>query len=105
MGLARKIWKSPKVGLFLVNHAQSNFYNEIPIHANLDFHQKIGFSQICSNGYMRAKQVPQANESSAVYANQAVSEASKSGAIFANQAKQKLSKQVASNQPTNQLSK
>ena len=54
---------------------------------------------------MRAKQVPQANESSAVYANQAVSEASKSGAIFANQAKQKLSKQVASNQPTNQLSK
>ena len=54
------------------------------------------FSQICSNGYMRAKRVQRVSESSAVYANQTnlanyvwyERAKSEPGAVFANQANQ-----------------
>ena len=69
LGLPKKISKSPFVGLFLENHTKSNFPKRIPFNANLGFHKKIIFFQICSYGHMRAKRVPRASESSAVYAS------------------------------------
>ena len=97
LGLSKKK-KSQYVGLFLENHTKSNFSIRIPLYANLDFHKKMLFFQICSDGHMRVKRVPRASESSAVYVNQAslanwawserASRASEPGAVFANQANQ-----------------
>ena len=83
-GSYQKNSKSPFVGLFLENHTVSNFPIRIPLYANLDFHKKMLFSQICSNGHMRAKRVPRASERA--------SRACEPGAIFANQAKRSLRK-------------
>ena len=84
LGLAEEISKSRYVGLFLENHSKSNFSIRIPLYANLGFHKKMLFSQICSNGHMRAKRVPRASERA--------SRACEPGAIFANQAKRSLRK-------------
>ena len=62
LGLPKKISKSPYVGRFSVNHAKSNFSIRIPLYANLGFHKKMLFSQICSNGHMRAKRAARASE-------------------------------------------
>ena len=70
MGLPKKIPKTLYVVQFSVNHTKSNIYKEIPLNANLSSHNKILFSEICSNGYMGAKRVSRAIESSAFYANQ-----------------------------------
>ena len=70
-GSSQKKIKIPPIGWFLENHPKSNFPKRIPFNANLGFHKKMSFLQICSNGHMRAKRVPRASESSAVYANQA----------------------------------
>ena len=50
------------IGLFLENHTKSNFSIRIPLYANLGFHKKMLFSQICSNGHMRAKRAARASE-------------------------------------------
>ena len=102
LGFPNKILKSSYVWLFLENHTKSNFSIRIPLYANLGFHKKMLFSQICSNGHMRAKRVPRANERasrasepSSVPANQANQEnqewslwASKSSVVYAKQANQ-----------------
>ena len=67
-GSSQKKIKIRLIGLFLENHTKSNISIRIPLYANLGFHKKMLFSQICANGYM---QVPRARESSAGYANQA----------------------------------
>ena len=79
-GSSQKKIKIPRLGLFLENHSKSNFSIRIPLYANLGFHKKMLFSQICSNGHMRAKRVPRA------------SRACEPGTIFANQAKRSLRK-------------
>ena len=58
LGLYKQILKSPNVGLFLMNHAESNFHKRIPVNENLGFHKKMLISQICCNEYKRAKRVP-----------------------------------------------
>ena len=57
-GSSQKQIKIPLLGLFLENQTKSNFSIRIPLYANLGFYKKMLFSQICANGYMRAKQIP-----------------------------------------------
>ena len=51
-GSSQKKIKILLLGLFLENHSKSNFSIRIPLYANLGFHKKMSFLQICSNGYM-----------------------------------------------------
>ena len=93
LGLPKKISKSPYVGLFLVNRAKSNFSIRIPLYANLGFHKKMLFSQICSNGHMRAKRAARASEWAWCSPRKSskpskASRASEPGAVFANQVNQ-----------------
>ena len=47
LGLSIQILKPPNVGLFLVNHAESNFHKRIPVNENLGFHKKnVNFSNL-----------------------------------------------------------
>ena len=94
LGLPKKISKSPYVGLFLENHTKSNFSIRIPLYANLGFHKKMSFLQICSNGHMRAKWVPRASERA--------SRASEPGAVIAIQANQANQKWSLYTKQTNQ---
>ena len=100
-GSSQKKIKIRCIGLFLENHTKSNFSIRIPLYAKLGFHKKMLFSQNSTYGHMRAKRVPRASESSAVYSNQAnlankawserakrASRASEPCAVFANQANQ-----------------
>ena len=105
-GSSQKNFKIRMLGLFLENHSKSNFLIRIPLYANLGFHKKMPFLQICSDGHMRAKQVPRASESSAVYANQAI----KNGLSERSELRQRVSlahssqikqSQQLSKQPTN----
>ena len=54
-GSFQKKFKIPIEKRLLVNHAKSNFSIRIPLYANLSFHKKMIFFQICSDGYMRAR--------------------------------------------------
>ena len=78
-----------------------------PFLLKFGFSQKMLFSQVYSIGYIRAKRVPRASESSAVYANQAnlenkawserakrATRASEPGAVFENQANQAWSERA-----------
>ena len=86
LGLSKKNSKSSYVGLFLENHTKSNFSIRIPLYANLGFHKKMSFLQICSNGHMRAKRAPRASERASRASEPSF--VSESGAVFANQANQ-----------------
>ena len=79
-GSSQKNFKIPLLGLFLENHSKSNFSIRIPLYANLGFHKKMSFLQICSNGHMRAKRAPRGSERA--------SRASEPSAVLANQANQ-----------------
>ena len=93
-GSFQKKFKIPRLGLFLENHSKSNFSIRIPLYANLGFHKKMLFSQICSNGHMRAKWVPRASERA--------SRASEPGAVIAIQANQANQKWSLYTKQTNQ---
>ena len=80
LGLRKKISKSPYVGPFSPNHTKSNFSIRIPLYANLGFQKKMLFSQIRSNGHMRAKRLQRASKRA--------SRASEPVAVFANHANQ-----------------
>ena len=87
-GTSQKNSKSSYVGVISVNHTKSNFSIRIPLYTNLGFRKKMRFSQICSNGHMRAKRVPRASRASepeAVFANQTIQAWSKTSQSKANQ--------------------